>query len=273
MNNMKSNKIQLALVGSPATPKLYAALQLAVGLCGGWERTVVISSSPKAGQYQHLGSYSTLGIPNDASPQKYLQTLNIVSSCSIDVVILDSLSNEWEYGVNHHLDTSYYDDVLKAHRMLLMAVKHAPVHVIACLHTRNVYLHRDEDGKRKLFSEQIIQQQGIEKHFSTVLRLDKRGAGQVIRDVTGVFDGLQPFTPGIQHGALLHGWCAGGEPVIHPDLQKRIDGCNTLVELYELLFTQDLDDLDLLSAFTRRKLQLDPDRMEPVFEVIPGALV
>src|SRR5437899_1745874 len=129
MNN-KRNKVQLALVGSQTTPKLYTALQFAVGLCGGWERIVVLSSSA-AGQYQHLGGYSTLAIPEDATPQRYTEVLNIVSSCSMDVVIFDSLSNEWENGVNHHLDTSYYSEVLKAHRMFLMAVKHAPVHTIA----------------------------------------------------------------------------------------------------------------------------------------------
>lgn len=270
MSTNKSNKIKLALTGPPPAPKLFNALQLAYGLCGSWERIIVVGSSSNDGRYQHLGAYSTLGIAKDATPQRYTELLNISASCGKDVVIFSSLSDEWQYGVSHHLNTSYYEDVLKSHRMLFHVMRHAPVHVIACIETRNVFLQKDEKGKRRLSTEQIIQQPGIEKQFTTVLRMDKRGYAGVAKDGAKVFDVEQRFKISLHHGARLHDWCRGGDPVISLELQHRIDCCSTLSELYQLLFELDADDLDVLSAFTRKRLEMDEESKEQPLEMIPG---
>ena len=80
--NQKPNKIKLALIGERlSSPTLFTALQVAFGLCGKWEKIIVIGSSDNDGRYQHVGNYGTLFIPSDATPQRYMDLLNIIGAC------------------------------------------------------------------------------------------------------------------------------------------------------------------------------------------------
>ncbi|NTS42744.1 hypothetical protein HRG84_17730 [Flavisolibacter sp. BT320] len=270
---MKTNKMKLALTGPTTSPKLFTALQLAYGLTGDWRRIIVIGSSSNIGQYQHLGGYNTLGIAKDATPSRYRELTDIATSCGKDVVILSNLTDEWQYGVLQHVNSSYYADALCSHRTLLLALKHAPVHVIGCIDTRTTFLQKDGEGRHKLRQEQPIQQQDFATHFTTVLNLDKRGGARVEKDGTGIFQKDEPFKVGLHHGALLSDWCRGGDPVISLELQHRIDRCTSLSELYQILFETDVDDADVMTAFTRRRLQLDEERKKATFEIVPGALL
>ncbi|RYZ28644.1 MAG: hypothetical protein EOP49_41300, partial [Sphingobacteriales bacterium] len=200
MSVKRHDKIKLALTGLPSSPKLFTALQLAHGLCGSWERIIVIGSSPRDGQYQHLGGYNTLGVAKEATPQRYMELLNIAASCGKEIVILSSLSDEWQHGVSSHLQSSYYEDVLRSHRTLFHMMKHAPVHVIGCLDTRHTFLQKDEEGKRRLRTEQAIQQPEIEQHFTTVLHLDRRGCACVKKDGTKIFPADETFKLSVHHG-------------------------------------------------------------------------
>jgi hypothetical protein len=272
---MTKNKIKLALTGMSSAPKLFNALQLAYGLAGRWERIIVIGSSRQDALYQHLGAYSTLTVAKDATPQRYSDLLNLCAGCHKDVIIFSSLSEEWHSGVAYHASSSYYEDVLIAHRDLLLLMRHAPVHIISCIHTRKVFLPKDETtGKRKLnFSEQLIQQSGIEKNFSVVLHIDKHGATKVEKDETGIFDKERRVKLNVHHGCILHDWCSSDESQVLIEIQRRIDRCSTLEELYRLLFDLDLDDAAIISAFTRRRLELSPDDGTPKLEPIQGGLL
>jgi hypothetical protein len=266
-----TNKIKIAIEGSLSTPKLFTALQLAHGLTGAWERIIVIGSTSRDGQYQHIGGYSTLHVASDATPQRYTELLNIAASCK-DAVILSGLSNEWQHGVSAHLQGSYYEDVLRAHRTFFHMLRHAPVHVIALVDTRTTFLQRDSRGRRKLRQERVIQQPGISQHFATVLRINSSGNARVEKDATKTLPTDEQFKVSLHHGALLSEWCRRGDPVISRELQERIDQCSSLGELYQLLFTMDVDDTDVITAFTRRRLQLDGDHKEHTMEIVPGGL-
>jgi len=270
----RSNKINLLLTGHISSPKLFNALQIAQGLCGGrWQRIVVIGSSALDNRFQHLGDYCTLHVAADASPQRYMQAVNIAASCA-DVVILSSLSHEWTFGVQQHLSVSYFEDLLRSHRMLFHQLRHAPVHIIACVDTRVSFLQRDENGRRKLHMETIVQQPEIDQQFSIHLHLDKRGCAYVKKDATKVLQsGGEQIKLTADHGAGLFAWSRSGESDVSHELQEQIDNCDTLAQLYQLLFNLDAEDPTVLSAFTKRKIQLDLDHKEPVMTVIPGGLL
>ncbi len=119
----------------------------------------------------------------------------------------------------------------------------------------------------------MAQQPDIADHFTTVLHLDKRGSCRVQKDSTKVLPTDVPFKLSLHHGALLANWCRSGEPVISWELQQQIDNCSSLAELYQLLFETDIENVDVITAFTRRRLQLDEERKEPVLELVPGGLL
>lgn len=258
MNTPKRKKMKLALMGNTSSPKLFHALQIAYGLCGSWEKIIVVGSSYKDTQYQHMGAYNTVFIPRDATPQRYTELLNICGGCNKEVIIFSTLSEEWTEGVCRHLSASYYEEVLKAHRFFFHIMRHFPRHVIACIDTRKKLSCQDKEGKMKLnIISQHIQQEGIERDFTTVLQIDKKGQASVVKDLTETLPDNGSFKVTPQVGAMLQDWCYEGKPLVPKELQQKIDNCNTLSELYQLLFDLDIEDEELFAAFTARRIQLN----------------
>jgi hypothetical protein len=252
----KRNKIRLALVGSPSAPKLFNALQIAQGITGDWNKIIVIGSSSKDIRYQHIGSYNTLSIPIDATPQRYSDLLNLCAGCNKEVIIFSTLSEEWK-SVTQHLNSSYYQEVLKAHRHLFNSIRHSPVNVIACVDSKKKFSCTDTKGNTRLnFRDQHIQCQSFERNFNIVLRVSKRGTAEVGKDLSNVLP-LDSFKISAQIGAMLHDYCYRGNSVISPELQHRINACCSLSELYQLLFDLDIEEEELFQAFAKRRLELE----------------
>jgi len=56
-------------------------------------------------------------------------------------------------------------------------------------------------------SRQTVQQPGIEKNFSIVLKIDKKGKAQAIKDVSKTLPTEHSFYPSYQMGAMLQDFC------------------------------------------------------------------
>lgn len=182
MLKTKRQKMKLALFGIPSSPKLFNSLQIAYGLCGSWDRIIVLGSSPKDVQYQHMGPYNTLLIPSDAPPRRYTELLNLCGSCNKEVIVFSTFSEEWIEGVLPHLQASYYEELLRSHRFFLYILRHFPRHVIACVDTKKRLSFRDDDGKPNLqFIQYPIQQESFERECNTILQIDKKGRASVCK--------------------------------------------------------------------------------------------
>jgi hypothetical protein len=251
-------KMRLSLFGQTAAPKLFTALQIAYGLCGDWNRIMVLSSSGKADRYQTLGPYQTFDVHPLSTPERYASLLNIVQSCRMDVIILDNFSDEWRHGVSAQLNDFNYQDVLNAHRTLMKMIRFSAEHIICCVDTERKLSYRDREGNRKLhYSERPVQQEGIDRYFMTVLSLDRKGNATVLKDLTNTLPENKPFKITPQVGALLQDFCCEGQTVVPRELQNRINSCESLGELYTLMFSEECSDVEMIGAFTKRRLELE----------------
>jgi len=153
----------------------------------------------------------------------------------------------------------------------MVVLRHFPRHVLCCIETKRNIIKMDSEGIPKIdLSRQVIQQPGIEKNFTTVLRINKKGCAEVVKDLSQTLPVQQQFYPDYQTGAVLQDWCYDGKSYVPEELQEKIDKCNSLSELYQLLFELDIDDVELISAFTRRRLILERNGNRPNLEVIQG---
>lgn len=270
----KLYKVMAALSGPTSSPKLFNALQISFGLCGSWEKILVISTSYKASQYQHLGGYSVLTLSKDSTPQKYLDLLTLVAACGKEVVILSNISDEWREGVVSNMDSPFYEEALRTHRELFNLLRQLPFHVIACVDTKKKLSFREgNNGNHKLsVGHELIQQQGIERYFNTVLQIDKRGCALAVKDMTQMIPSEKRVKVTPQIGAALLDFCREGNSVVPKGLQEMIDSCQSLGDLYELLFDLDIDDMNLLTSFTKRRLELEGNNGRVEMEAIAGGL-
>jgi hypothetical protein len=269
----KLNKVMVALTGPTSSPKLFSALQIGFGLTGSYKKILVISTSYKAFQYQHMGDYSVLTLPRDSTPNKYLELLALVAACGKEVVIISNLSDEWTEGVSNHLQSSFYEEVLRSHRELFNQLRQLPFHVVGCIDsTKKISFKDDNNGRHRLMvGQKLIQQPKIERYFNTVLRVDKRGCALAVKDTTMMMPSEKTIKVTPQIGAALSDFCKEGRSVIPKGLQEMIDSCQSLGDLYELLFDLDVDDVNLLTAFTKRRLELETsDDRKMIAQTIGG---
>ncbi|RYZ15143.1 MAG: hypothetical protein EOP49_53305, partial [Sphingobacteriales bacterium] len=232
-NNKQRKRLRLAITGPVSAPKLFTALQLAYGLTGAWDRIIVIGNSPKDNLYHHLGSYHVLSVSKGASPQRYADLLNLCSGCNKDAVIFSTFADEWREGVGSSVQTGYHEEALRGHRLLFEMIRHSQVHVIVCIDSKKKLLYQSGERHPKIrIGYAPIQEEGFERHLTSVLALDKKGMAKVEKDTTKVLPAEIVFKPSVQTGALLQDWCYEGCPLISLEMQHRIDRCTNLAQLY-----------------------------------------
>jgi hypothetical protein len=257
----KQQPIRLALYGPSGSGKTYSALLLALGLCGNWQKIVVIDTEEEsASLYADLGPFNIIPLSKPFHPSKFYEAIDLAEDSGMEVIIVDSLSPEWsgEGGVDDPLNEGDQRELLQEHRCLLSLLTSCTTHVICTLHTRQQGINITELPAGHL--EPIttpVQQEGIVYRFTSVLRLDEANKAHVVKDCTGVFTGKEPVVLTPEHGAFLSNWCRSGEPAVPPELQARINACKTVKELHLLIAREDLEDMQLVSAFTRRRLELE----------------
>lgn len=99
----KRAKIKMSLQGPSGTGKTFSSLQIAYGLCGDWSKIAVVDTeNGSANLYSHLGQYNILVLSDTFSPECYNQAINTCEKAGIEVIILDSITHEWEHLLDYH---------------------------------------------------------------------------------------------------------------------------------------------------------------------------
>lgn len=245
------HKMRLLLQGDNGCGKTYSALQLAFGLCGSWDRIAVIDTeSGSASFYGHLGAFSTVQLDMTYQPERFVDAIELCEGAGMEVIILDSATAEWR-GFFGLLDqycsvegdwTRQWDETMPQHHGFVDAITSCRCHIIVTVW--------ESDGKMQ-------QEASFAHHFTTVLSLDREHKATVIKDRTGLLNGLGGGLLSAEVGALLYRWCQGEtDPSLTPQLQERIDACQTIEHLNLLLFQEDVDN-EQIAAFTKRRLELE----------------
>src|SRR5690606_33613062 len=89
-------KLRLGLSGASGFGKTYSALLLAFGITNDWSKIAIIDTeNNSASLYSHLGEFNVLTLEEPYNPERYIQAIKVCENASIEVLIIDSLSQEW----------------------------------------------------------------------------------------------------------------------------------------------------------------------------------
>lgn len=93
----KQAEIKLGLQGPSGSGKTYSALLLAFGLCNNWSKIAVIDTeNHSADLYAHLGRYNVLNLSEPFTHENYIKAIEACEKAYMQVIIIDSISQEWE---------------------------------------------------------------------------------------------------------------------------------------------------------------------------------
>jgi hypothetical protein len=261
----RNAKIKLALQGPSGSGKTYSALQIAKGLTE-WNNVVIIDTeNHSADLYDHLGGFNVIDIVKPYSPEKYIQAIDEAIKAGMKVIIIDSLSHEWEgeggiLDIHSHLAGNSFTNWAKVtprHNALVQAILNADAHVIATFRTKQDYVLTDKNGK--MVPEKVglksVTRDGMDYEFTIVFDIDIAHNCVASKDRTGIFVKDLPFRADEITGKRILNWCESGAKSI----KQLIAECNDIQSLKVLYYDMSLEDrAEYHPEFIERQLELKP---------------
>jgi hypothetical protein len=266
--NRRRSKMRLLIQGASGSGKTMSALLLAHGLSGGdWTKVAVIDSeNHSADLYADLGPYNVLPLSAPFTPEKYAQAIGVCEEAGMEVIVLDSITHEWENLLDYHGSLpgnsfTAWGKVTPRHAAFVDRMLRSPAHVIATARAKTEYALAEKNGKQvpEKLGMKSIQRDGIDYEFSLVFELDLKHHATATKDRTRLFADKPPFRLDRGTGSQLLAWCqTGTEPETADELIRRqIGQCGSLQELLEL-FRQCPAELEemLKPEFHQQKLRI-----------------
>ena len=257
----KNAKIKMALQGPSGSGKTYSSLLVAYGLCQDYSKVAVIDTENHSAElYAHLGNYNVINLTAPFEPEKYREALRLCEDSGMEVVIIDSLTHEWEYLIDYHSNLpgnsfTAWAKVTPRHNAFIQAILQSPCHVVATVRTKQDYVVVEKNNKQ--VPEKIglkgVQRDGLEYDFTLVFDLDIRNNANTSKDRTGLFWGKPEGKLSIQTGNTIKEWCNSGESITAEDITQRIGACNTLGELLQLYHSYPQLSKPLSGKFQEQK--------------------
>ena len=258
-------KIKLGLQGCSGSGKTYSSLLLAYGLVNDWKQIVIIDTeNQSASLYTHLGNFYTLNLKAPFSPERYIQAIKVCTEAQMQVIIIDSLSMEWEFILEVHAQltgNSYtnWSKFTPRHQQLIQAILQADAHVICTLRAKQDYVLNEKNGKQvpEKVGMKPIQREGTDYELTLVFELDIKHNAIATKDRTGLFMGQPESKITLETGRMIANWCQLGISATKP-FHEFIQECETIDELRELYLSNPEFQQSHLSWFNQRKAQLQP---------------
>ena len=226
-------KIKLAIQGPSGSGKTYSSLLIASGIVK-WPKIAVIDTeNHSADLYSHLGDYNVITLDRPYNPESYISALDFCEKAGMEVVIIDSLSHEWD-GDGGILDIhssmmgnsfTNWSKVTPRHNALVQRILNSSCHIIATCRTKQDYVLSDKNGK--VVPEKVglksITRDGMDYEFTIVFDMDIKHNCIASKDRTEIFSKSPQFIPNENTGKAILEWCGDST-----DLKELIDKCTDL---------------------------------------------
>lgn len=210
--------MRVALQGASGSGKTYSALRLAFGMSKGTDIAIIDTENGSAHLYSSLGNYQVVQLSAPYTPERYIEALELCVKHQVGVVIIDSLSHEWEghggilemHGASSGSNSfANWARITPRHNALVQYMLSLPMHVIATLRSKQEYtLQKDDRGRAvpQKIGMKPVQRDGIDYEFTTVLQVTMDHKATAAKDRTGLFPLDTPFLITEEVGKRLLAW-------------------------------------------------------------------
>ena len=239
----KRAKIKMALQGPSGSGKTYSALLVAYGLSSNdWNKVAVIDTENHSAElYSHLGAYNVLNLTAPFTPEKYIQAIDLCEKEKMEVIIIDSLTHEWENLLDYHSSLqgnsfTNWGKITPRHNGFVQKILQSECHIVSTIRTKQDIVLVEKNNK--MVPEKVglksIQRDGLEFELTICFDLDMKNHATTSKDRTGLYFGKPEQKLKTQTGKEILDWCNSGADVKPADISARIGGCKTIKELLDL---------------------------------------
>lgn len=271
----KRARIKMAMQGPSGSGKTMSALLVAFGLCNDWTKIAVIDTENHSAElYSHLGKYNVVNIGSPYNPEKYIAAINLCEQSGMEVIIIDSISHEWE-GSGGILDVhsnmagnsfTNWGKLTPRHNDFIQAILQSPCHIIGTIRSKQDYVLSEKNGK--MIPEKVglkgVTRDGMDYEFTLVFEVDIKHNVSSSKDRTGLFGGKPEFKITKDTGKTIADWCNSGQegskeitPKQSNLVSERINACMSIKDLLDLYKLQPTNiQEEYAKAFSYRRSQL-----------------
>lgn len=237
----KRAKIKMAIQGCSGSGKTYSSLLLAYGLTNDWNKIAVIDSeNGSADLYSHLGSYNVLNLNQEFSPERYIEAIELCEKAGMEVIIIDSISQAWDYLLDVHSNMpgnsfTAWGKITPRQNAFIQKILQSNCHVIATMRTKQDYVLSEKNGK--MVPEKVglksQQRDGVDYEFTLVFDIDIKHFAIASKDRTGIFINSPEFKISAETGRRILNWC--NNEVNLDNIKEAISKANDIEELRTIL--------------------------------------
>ena len=276
VSSKKQAKIKLALQGCAGSGKTYSALFLTYGLCGDWSKIAIIDSeNGSADLYAHLGTYNVLNLSENFTPETYIEAIKVCEDAGIEVIIIDSISQCWDYLLEYHATLqgnsfTNWQKVTPRINAFMQKILQSRSHVICTMRCKQDYVLSEKNGK--MVPEKVglkaVMRDGIDYEFTIVFDINMKHQAIASKDRTALFVNKPEFIITPTTGQAILDWCNEGVNI--EMIKSKINQAKTIEELTSIYHAYPEWNIQLSSDFTMKRVQLQEAMKQPSINYQPN---
>lgn len=263
-------KIKMALQAPSGAGKTMSAILLAHGLTGGdlSKVAVIDTENGSADLYAHLGEYNVISLKPPFTPQQYIQAIEVCEQAGMQVIIIDSISHNWDYLLDYHSSLAgnsftNWAKIKPLEKMFIDKILQCNAHVIATMRTKQDYVLNQKDGK--FIPEKVglkaVQRDGIDFEFTLVFDIDIKHFAVSSKDRTGLFMDKPEFKITATTGQKILEWCNEG---VEQEIVTKVSTVDKEIDAIKQKIAQSNNIAELLAVY--KQFPEYKERLRPEYE-------
>jgi len=220
-------KLKIGVAGPSGAGKTLGALAMAHALAQGGKIAVIDTERGSASLYADRYQFDTLEIEPPYLSSKYLEAIAAAAEAGYVVVVVDSISHQWDGdggilqrkeqadcvpGSNHFAN---WGPFTKEHNEFRSGLLNAPIHVVVTMRSKQAYQQSESGNKKKIEKLGLapIQREGMEYEFTLVFDVQMDHRADASKDRTDLFTGKRTDLLDPKTGKRLLDWLGSAAPL------------------------------------------------------------
>lgn len=211
---------KVMLAGPSGSGKSYSALRLATGIAKESNSRIaaIDTENGRIRYYADEFDFDDVQFEAPFTPEKYIDAINEAVKAGYKILIIDSISHEWDYCLDIHNKmpgNSYtnWGKITPRHDAFMEKILQAPIHVIATARGKDEYVLEEKNGKQtpKKVGLGYKQRDGIEYNYTVTFNIAQdTHIADATKDNTHLFEGrYEKLTE--EDGKQIYNWANSGD--------------------------------------------------------------
>ena len=212
--------LKVLLAGPSGSGKTYSALRLAKGIASAanGKYAAIDTENGRIRYYANEFDFDDLQLEAPYTPEKYIEAIDDAVDAGYKVLIIDSITHEWDYCIDIHdkmPGNSYtnWAKVTPRHDAFMEKVLQSPIHIISTVRGKDTYVLEEKNGKQvpKKVGMGYKQRDNTEYNYTLTFNIAQdTHIAEALKDNTHMFEGKYDMLTE-RDGKALYDWANTGD--------------------------------------------------------------